>query len=116
MVKWAPKWVNGHIFITDGAVVQAGLNSGRSRSPEIMNMIRKLFWLSVENNFTFISTYINMTVNTVCDALSKLDRSDSTERIKAVDVGKRMCCSHLFQNPVLCLSRFGFTQSRAAGL
>ena len=76
---WAQKWRDTVIiFITDSAVVEASLNTGRSRSPMIMGFFRRLFWLSVSHNFTFISTYINTKVNTICDALSRLDKEDST--------------------------------------
>ena len=42
--RWAAHWDNSEIiFITDSAVVQAALNMGKLRSPEIMKMVRELF-------------------------------------------------------------------------
>ncbi len=87
------------IFITDSAVVEAALNSGRSRSPAIMFFIRRLFWLSIEFNFCFISTYINTKVNVTCDALSRLDCRESVDRIRNVDREGRLCCRYIFDTP-----------------
>lgn len=114
-VRWAPRWKNAAvIFITDSAVVCAALNTGRSRSTRIMGYVRRLFWLAVEHNFTFNSTYINTKVNVVCDALSRLDSKSSNGRIRMVDVSKAMCCASIFEQPPLCLSRTEPTESRAA--
>ena len=98
--RWAQGWKDTVIiFITDSAVVEASLNTGRSRSPIIMGFLRRLFWLSVQYNFTFISTYINTRVNTMCDALSRLDKEESAERIREVDQAGRLCCGKLFDYP-----------------
>ena len=98
--RWGGSWLNSTvIFVTDSAVVQGALNSGRSRSPEIMGFLRKLFWLSVKNNFYFVSTYIHTSVNTTCDALSRLDKLDSVARIRGVDVAQKMCCAQIFEVP-----------------
>lgn len=116
-IRWAPSWGDSEIiFITDSAVVQAALNTGRSRSSGIMAMLRQLFWLAVENNFTFVSTYINTTVNVVCDALSRLDAATSAARIRAVDVGRTMCCAHLFDYPLSCHFRAREIEGGAKGL
>ena len=97
------------IFITDSVVVEASLNAGRSRSPALMAFLRRLFWLSVEFNFCFISTYINTKVSITCDALSRLDQLESIDRIKGVDQGGRLCCKHIFDSP------FPLLASRDAG-
>lgn len=107
-VRWAPGWRDSSIiFVTDSAVVCAALNTGRSRSRKVMNYVRKLFWLAVDNNFIFVSTYINTKVNTVCDALSRLGAPGSNSRIRGVDVHRLMCCASIFEQPALCLSRTG---------
>ena len=93
----------------DSAVVRAALKSGRSRSKQIMTMVRELFWIAVENNFIFNSTYINTNVN-IISALSRLDSEVSTSRIRAVDTYRLMCCTHLFASPILCRYRYGGTE------
>ena len=98
--RWASAWRDSVVlFVTDSAVVQSALNSGRSRSPEIMGMLRKMFWLAVEHNFVFSATYINTKVNVVCDALSRLDKPCSRGRIMGVDGNKSMCCHTIFESP-----------------
>ena len=107
-LRWAQAWRDGSIiFVTDSVVVQTALNTGRSRSVGVMGYIRKLFWLSVKYNFTFISTYINTTRNVMCDALSRLDRGDSTGRIRGVDEARRMCCAGVFDSELFSTSRVG---------
>ena len=70
-----------------------------------MTMVRKLFSITVENNFTFNSTYINTNVNIVWDALSRPAKEVSASRIRAVD--RLMCCTNLFDGPNLCHFRYG---------
>ena len=108
--RWAPVWRDASIiYNTDSVVVQAALNTGRSRCRRIMGFVRKLFWLAVYFNFTFVSTYINTEVNVTCDALSRLDNRSSVGRIRGVDLGGRMCCSQVFEVPF-------FSHCRASGI
>ena len=115
--RWASRWRDSSIiFITDSAVVQGSLNSGRSSSPEIMELLRRLFWLSVEFNFIFVSTYISTDVNITCDALSRLDKKSSGGRIRRVDGCGRMCCASIFDVPFLVSSRGSGTGGGAEGI
>ena len=115
--RWVPQWWNGQIIlITDSIVVQVALKTGRSHSVDIMGMLCRMFWLAVKYNFTFTSTYINTSVNAVCDALSRLDRGESISRIREVDKGSRMCCTHLFDEELSYLSRSGKTRGGAEGI
>ena len=94
---WGNLWADSTVvMVTDSTTVRAALNTGRSRCPEIMFYIRRLFWLACEYNFEFSSVYIRSADNTVCDALSRLDNPDSTGRISRADPSRRMCCNHLF--------------------
>ena len=59
-ITWAPYWRDNQIMlITDSSTVEAALNIGRCKSPDIMKYLRILFWLSVDYNFTlfFIELY-----------------------------------------------------------
>ena len=101
--RWAPYWGDLEImFVTDSSVMQAAVNTGRSRSLEIMGMLRELFWLAVEYNFTCRSIYINISINMVCDALNRLEKHDCKDRIRGVDLGRMMCCTHIFDSLPLC--------------
>ena len=114
--RWGKAWGDcSVILITDSAVVQVALNMGRSLNKAIMHYLRRLFWMAVEENVEFRSVYIRSGVNTICDALSRLDDVRSVSRIKDVDVGNRSCCGHLFNVPVLHY-RAGNSESGAGGI
>ena len=113
-VRWAPSWGGSSIiFMTDSAVVCAALNTGRSRSRRVMAYIRRLFWLAIEHNFIFVSTYLNTKVNVLCDAISRLDSRASNGRVRGVDVARSMCCAGVFEQPPLSLFRPGTTEGGA---
>lgn len=98
---WAPMWKNKCIlFITDSATVQSALSTGRSKCKRIMILLRKLFWLSVKHNFEYKAIYIRSCDNVVCDALSRLDKPSSIDRIKRADCCSYMCCSNIFALPL----------------
>lgn len=115
--RWAHGWGGASIvFMTDSAVVQAALNTGRSRSREIMGYLRKLFWMAIEQNFIFISSYIHTSRNITCDALSRLGDVGSAARIAAVDKAWLMCCRKIFEAPFSFHSRAGSTGKGAAAI
>lgn len=64
-------------FITNSTVIQAALNSGRSRSKDLKRLLRRLFWVWVKNNF--------------------LGTRDNTVMVKELDKGGYMCCNDIFQ-------------------
>ena len=49
------------------------LKSGSSKSPHLMELVRSLLYLAATYGFEFQVHYINTKVNTVADALSRLD-------------------------------------------
>ena len=101
------------VLVTDSAVVQAALSTGRTRSKEIMFFMRRLFWLSVINNFEFKSVYIRSEDNIICDALSRLDDDTSNARLLNADRGGRLCCRESLRHR-LYACRTGATTERAA--
>ena len=99
-LRWSDRWDDSSVMIvTDSDVVQAALNTGRSRCKEIMFYVRRLFWLAVEHNFVFSAIYIRSEVNNVCDALSRLNEQNSCDRLRGLDSGGKMCCGGLFDTP-----------------
>ena len=109
-LSWGSGWADAAVvMITDSTTVRAALNTGRSKSPEIMFYIRRLFWLACEHNFEFSSVYIRSGDNTVCDALSRLDDPGSTGRIREADTSRLMCCNHIFKDGAFSICRGGGT-------
>ena len=103
--RWAPYWQDSSlIFITDNTVVRSALNTGRSRNANVMFFLRRIFWLSVNYNFVFISTYIPSKVNVLCDALSRWPSPGMRMRICNIDIGRHLCCYHIFCSDSFCRS------------
>ncbi|MEW8548004.1 MAG: hypothetical protein AB2693_31250, partial [Candidatus Thiodiazotropha sp.] len=70
---WSHSWVGKRIlFHVDNAAVVAIITKGRSRSAPIMNLMRRLTWCSIKNNFVLHAQYIPTKKNTVVDSLSRL--------------------------------------------
>ena len=54
------------------SVVQV-LASGTSKSPDLMVLLRALFYIAAMYQFEFSSQYVNTKLNCVADSLSRLD-------------------------------------------
>lgn len=71
---WAPLWGGKHIRVySDNSATVACVNKGTSRSPELLNIIQKLFWMSVKYNFRLTAAFIPGKQNILSDRLSRLD-------------------------------------------
>ena len=60
------------LFHVDNAAVCAIISKGRSRSAPIMNLMRKLTWCLVTNNFVIHALHIPTKKNLIVDSLSRL--------------------------------------------
>ena len=70
---WGASWHNKRVlFHCDNSCVVHILNSGSSKSPVMMQLVRTLFFISATHEFEFTSVYVNTHDNTVADALSRL--------------------------------------------
>ena len=71
---WAPAWSGRKIlFHCDNMAVVQVLASGSSKNPELMALLRALFFIAASYQFTFSSTYVNIKLNVGADCLSRLD-------------------------------------------
>ena len=96
-LRWSANWSDCTVLmITDSSTVLGALNTGRSRSPEIMFYLRRLFWMAILNNFNFLSIYIRSRDNNACDALSRLDSKDSAGRLRMGNPNTKLCCRDIF--------------------
>ena len=83
--RWAHLWSGYHIKVNcDNQSAVFAINKGSSRSKLFMSVLRELFWLSVKNNFRLTASYIEGSLNTVADMLSRLH--DVTMRCKFVNM------------------------------
>ena len=100
--RWGHRWRGiAVVMVTDSTTVRAALNTGGSRSHEIMHYLRRLFWIASEYNFEFSSVFIGSRDNTICDALSRLNDPSSVGHLREADPAGRMCCRHILNNPII---------------
>ena len=67
--RWSGKRILMHC---DNMCVVEVVNSGSSKSVDIMDLIRKLFFVCAKFHFEIRTCYINTKVNDIADALSRL--------------------------------------------
>ena len=71
---WGPLFAGKKIlFHCDNQCVVHLLRNGTSKSPELMTLVRALFYIAATYQFDFSAEYIHTKSNTVADALSRLD-------------------------------------------
>ena len=69
---WGPGWVGKTVRAQcDNAAVVAIVNSGSSREPEAMHLLRCLVFLQAKYSFHIFATHIRGVFNTLTDALSR---------------------------------------------
>ena len=73
---WAKSWEGKHIRVqSDNSTTVACINKGTSRSPELLLILKKLFWMSVKFNFRLTASFIPGKLNIISDRLSRLDEA-----------------------------------------
>ena len=71
--RWASKWTGKHVVVrSDNVSTVASINKGTSRSVEMLGIIQKLFWLSVEFGFKLSAVHIPGRLNVLSDRISRL--------------------------------------------
>ena len=71
--RWGHLWSGSHILVrSDNTTTVAAINKGSSRSVELLLIIQKLFWLSVEHGFKLSASYLPGTMNVLSDRISRL--------------------------------------------
>ena len=71
--RWAPCWKNSIVYIhTDSMVAKGIWNKGRCKNDLVMNIMRNVFWLSVQYNFKLIFIHIPGILNVLPDSISRL--------------------------------------------
>jgi hypothetical protein len=71
--RWGHLWYRRHIIVkSDNMSAVAAVNNSTSRSPELLLLIKQLFWLSVEYNFRLSAEYLPGKLNFLADGLSRM--------------------------------------------
>lgn len=80
--RWGHLWANSRVIIhTDSQVAKAILNKGTTRHGSVMEVLRDLFWLSVQNNFDLTAEYLPGKENNLADAISRLQEPGQLLRL-----------------------------------
>ena len=68
----APNWSRKKVpFYIDNSAFQLSFKKGRSKSPELNNVLRELFWISCKFDCIFVPRWISTDRNVLADALSR---------------------------------------------
>jgi hypothetical protein len=71
---WGRHWAGKNVlFHCDNMGVVGAVESGTSKCPQLMNLIRKLFFIAARHQFDFKTVYVSTTDNNLADALSRMD-------------------------------------------
>jgi hypothetical protein len=70
---WGPAWRDRHIvFHTDNLAITQVWQSGSSRDPAVMRLVRRLFFFAAQHNIALSFRHIPGSSNTLADLLSRL--------------------------------------------
>ena len=73
---WGEQWSGKRLlFHCDNEAVVHVWKSGRSRCPDLMDLVRALFYVAAHNNFNVLIRHIPGVDNSIADALSRLQMS-----------------------------------------
>ena len=71
---WGHKWCRKRVlFLTDNAAIALVIQSGTSRCPNVMSLLRQLFFICAKGSFMITARHIPGITNTRADALSRQD-------------------------------------------
>ena len=81
---WGNRWAGQRIiFITDNEPITRIWDKGSTPAPSIMTLVRKLFLIAVQNQFSVAFKHISGKLNPIADALSRFQ----VRRFKALKPG-----------------------------
>jgi hypothetical protein len=80
---WGAGWRNCHILVrSDNTATVSAINKGSSRSPQMLLIMQKIFWLSVEHGFRLTASFIPGKINILSDLISRLSESESAIKLQ----------------------------------
>ena len=85
--RWGHLWANRKVIVhTDNQAAVAIINKGSSKHPQVMDSLRRVFWLSALFNFRLHAVYIPGIANKMADQISRLHEPGGWQRLQ--DLGK----------------------------
>jgi hypothetical protein len=92
--RWGHQWQGLHIRVqSDNAATVAAVNKNTSKSPQLLQLIRELYWLTVKHDFRLSASYLPGVDNVLSDSISRM-----------FDVNKALLMKSLLLNdPNVCM-------------
>ena len=73
VLLWGPAWRDHHVvFHTDNLAITQVWQSGSSRDPDVMRLVRRLFFFAAQHNVALSFHHIPGSTNVLADLLSRL--------------------------------------------
>jgi hypothetical protein len=86
--RWGPVWSGQHILVrSDNMATVAAINKTSSRSVELLELVRELFWLSVIYKFKITARYLPGIENIMSDRISRLSAVLSAHEARLLLMG-----------------------------
>ena len=85
LIKWGEELSGSHVIIrSDNMVTVSALNKSTSRGPEIMPLVRQIFWLCVKHGIVITGQFIPGKVNILADRISRLEELESAKEARYI--------------------------------
>jgi hypothetical protein len=104
--RWANKWHGRHIVVrSDNVSTVTSINKGTSRSVDMLGIVQKLFWMSVEFGFRLTSVHLPGRLNILSDKISRMHDVFCAEEAKQLLMFEPdlEVCGHMSYCSYLCL-------------
>jgi hypothetical protein len=76
--RWAHLWGGQHVVVrSDNSSTVFAVNKGTSRSPEMLVILKQLFWYSVHFGFRVTACFLAGKLNVMSDRISRLNEFNS---------------------------------------
>ena len=87
--RWGASWRGQHILVrSDNMSAVSAINISSSRSPELLKLVKELFWLSVRFSFKLSASFLPGKLNVLSDRLSRMHSLPEAEEGKIMLVGE----------------------------
>jgi hypothetical protein len=107
--RWAHLWVGCHILVrSDNSSTVYALNKTSSRSPEMLAIIKEIFWYSIKYGFKISAAFIPGKLNIISDRISRLHELQSAhDAFVLLNNGLKCipCIGHMSKDAFLYLQK-----------
>ena len=108
--RWGSRWKGSHIRVrSDNVAAVQAINNGTTRCPELWEIVKELFWLSVQFDFRLSALHIEGKLNVLSDRISRLHDMSSALEVKQLLCGNvhvpLYCVTHMTYSTYVSLQR-----------